>query len=139
MGQFGGFIKHWHKPSDRALFIVAQDAVIKVDYWTAIRAADASPGEPSEAQSLSFVARCAIEDGEYDMAGEAASKVESDDVRNKIQLEVIAARKAAPSGRATYDGDRENMNCFRVVPEATPTASPTKVPTASPTLSRAVQ
>ena len=118
---------------NHALFIVAQDAVIKRDYWTAIRAADASPGDASEAQSLSFVARCAIEDGEYDTAAEAATRIGGDVVRNKIQLEVIAARKSAPSEQTPYDGDRENMNCFHVVPEATPTASPTKAPTASPT------
>lgn len=118
---------------DRALFIVAKDAVIKTDYWTAIRAADASPGEISEARSLSFVAICAIEDGNYDLAGEAAVRIGDDVVRNKVQLEAIEARKSSPSGQIPHDGDRENMNCFRVVPEATPTAIPTKVPTASPT------
>ena len=116
-----------------ALFIVAQDAVINTDYWTAIRAADASPNDTSEAQSLSFVARCAIEDGNHDIAAEAAARIESDTVRNQMQLEVISARKSAPSTQTPYGGNRDNMTCFNVVPQATPTASPTKVPTASPT------
>ena len=117
----------------RALFIVAQDAVIDMDYWTAIRAADASPVDFSELQSLSFVARCAIEDGKYDMAAAAAAKIGNDAARNRMQVEVIAARRVASSAQTSYGGDREKMTCFNVVPEATPTASPTKAPTASPT------
>ena len=99
---------------DSALFIVAQDAVINMDYWTAIRAADASPSSASEAQSLSFVARCAIEDGNYDMAAEAAARIGSSAARNQMQLEVIAERKAASSAQTSYDGDRENMICFNL-------------------------
>ena len=99
---------------DSALFIVAQDAVINMDYWTAIRAADATSNSTPEAQSLSFLARCAIEDGKYDMAAEAAAKVANTTPRNQMQLEVIAARKSAPSAQASYSDDRQNMDCFNL-------------------------
>ena len=101
----------------KALFKVAQHAVVLMDYWTAIRAADASPSSSSQANSLSFVVRCAIEDGEYDMAAEAASRISGSTTQDEMRNEVIEARRIAPSVQPTSIGDRSEMACFYLQPE----------------------
>ena len=69
---------------NKALLIVAQDAVLKKDYWTAIRAASATPYSSAQAKNLGFVVRCAIEDGLYDFAAEAANKVKYISDRDRL-------------------------------------------------------
>ena len=80
---------------NRALLIVAQDAVLARDYWTAIRAASASPSDSAQVENLTFVGRCAIEDGQYDFAAEAADKIRTNSARDSLKIEVIEARKRA--------------------------------------------
>ena len=100
-----------------ALFIVAQDAVLKRDYWTAIRAASATPYSSAQAKNLGFVVRCAIEDGLYDFAAEAADKVTYTSDRDRLKIDVIEARRRATSKVEPLEGDREAMACFSLVSE----------------------
>ena len=97
---------------NKALLIVAQDAVLKKDYWTAIRAASATPSSSAQAKNLGFVVRCAIEDGLYDFAAEAANKVKYTSDRDRLKLDVIEARRRATSKVEPLEGDREAMACF---------------------------
>ena len=97
---------------NKALLIVAQDAVLKKDYWTAIRAASATPYSSAQAKNLGFVVRCAIEDGLYDFAAEAANKVKYTSDRDRLKLDVIEARRRATSKAEPLEGDREAMACF---------------------------
>ena len=97
-----------------ALFKVAQHAVLLMDYWTAIRAADASPGSSSQAESLSFVVKCAIEDGKYEMAAEAAARIGGNSTRDRMRNEVIDARKSASSVQSLSGVDRTGMACFNL-------------------------
>jgi len=104
---------------DAALFIATQDAVLTKDYWTAIRAAGASPSSSSQARSLGLVVRCAIEDGLYDLAAKAASKVRSPSSRDSLKIKVIDARRMADSEVATSSVGRDNrrsMACFSSIP-----------------------
>lgn len=96
---------------------MAQHAVLALDYETAIRAADATPYNSQQSSSLSFVVRCAIEDGLYDMAAESASKIRYRSDRDKMIIEVIEARKrefsaSEPSLSDANRIDRASMACF---------------------------
>ena len=97
---------------NKALLIVAQDAVLKKDYWTAIRAASATPYSSAQAKNLGFVVRCAIEDGLYDFAAEAANEMKYTSDRDRLKLDVIEARRRATSKVEPLEGDREAMACF---------------------------
>ena len=97
-----------------ALLIVAEDAVLMRDYWTAIRAASATPYSSAQAKNLGFVVRCAIEDGLYDFAAEAASKVRYRSARDRLKIDVIEARRRTTSDLRPLDDDREAMACFSV-------------------------
>ena len=92
-----------------ALLIVAQDAVLDRDYWTAIRAASATPSSSAQAKNLDFVVKCAIEDGLYDIAAEAAAKVKFTSDRDRLKIDVIEARRRATSDVMPSDVDRESM------------------------------
>ena len=102
-----------------ALRIVAEDAVLRMDYWTAIRAASATPYSSDQATNLAFVVACAIEDDLYDFASEAADKVRYTSNRDRLKVDVLKARRRATSEvtpvaseaiRSTVD--RESMACF---------------------------
>ena len=98
-----------------ALFIVAQDAVLTRDYWTAIRAAAATPSSSQQARSLAFVVRCAIEDGLYVLAAEAASRISATGARDSLKIEVIEARRQSDSEVVPSPVDRvsrESIACF---------------------------
>ena len=101
-----------------ALLIVAQNAVLVKDYKTAIRAVSATPSEYTQAKSLEFVVRCAIEDGLYDLAAEAAAEVRSSSSRDRLKIEVIEARRWATTNDKTRFTetdpviDRNFMSCF---------------------------
>ena len=95
-----------------ALRIVAQDAVLTMDYWTAIRAASATPSSSAQANNLAFVVRCAIEDGLHDLAAVAANKIRSSSARDRLKIEVITARRQATSEVVPSSVDRESMACF---------------------------
>ena len=98
-----------------ALLVAAQDAVLRRDYWTAIRAASATPSSSAQAESLAFVARCAIEDGMYLFAAEAAAKIRTTSARDRLKIEVIEGRRRATAEKAqSHDNraDRESMACF---------------------------
>ena len=98
---------------NEALFIVAQDAVIRSDYWTAIRAASASPSASYQARNLSVVVRCAIEDGKHDVAADAAAKKRNTTSRDQMRIEVISARKEAQTAQISPAiDDREKMVCL---------------------------
>ena len=104
---------------DKALFLVAQNAVVLRDYRTAIRAASAAPTYSAQANSLAFVVGCAIEDGLYDLAAEAAGKVKTTSVRDRLKIKVIESRKKSTSDYKTRHEDvivslvdRESMTCF---------------------------
>ena len=95
-----------------ALFIVAQDAVLTRDYWTAIRAASATPWNSAQAKNLAFVVRCAIEDRLYVLAAEAADKIKTNSARDRLKIEVIEARRWSTSEILPSYVDRESMACF---------------------------
>ena len=95
-----------------ALLIVAQDAVLRMDYWTAIRAASATPYASEQAKNLGFVVRCAIEDGLYDLAAEAARNVTYSSESDQLKLLVIKARKQATHTVEPLENNRESMDCF---------------------------
>lgn len=104
---------------DTALLIAAEDAVLERDYWTAIRAASATPSNSAQARNLAFVVRCAIEDGLYDLAAKAAGKTRLTSDRDRFKIEVIQARRQAER-RASSEiitsrlsrVSRESMACF---------------------------
>ena len=100
-----------------ALFIVAQDAVLTRDYWTAIRAASATPSTSAQAQNLAFVVRCAIEDRLYVFAAEAADRIKATSARDLLKIEVIEARRWATSEVLPSYADREAMACFSSLSE----------------------
>ena len=98
-----------------ALSIAAQDAVLRRDYWTAIRAASATPYNSSQAENLAFVVRCAIEDQLFDFAAEAADKVRLTSDRDRLKIEVIEARREVAlelSPNMSDRASRESMACF---------------------------
>ena len=101
-----------------ALFKVAQHAVLESDYWTAIRAASATPYKSEQAEHLSFVVRCAMEDGIYRLAAEAADQIKYDSVRDLLKVEVIEARRLATFelDRLRYEqASRLSMACFKAL------------------------
>ena len=72
-----------------------------------------------QATNLAFVVACAIEDGLYDFASEAADKVRYTLDRDRLKIDVLKARRRATSEatpvaseaiRSTVD--RESMACF---------------------------
>lgn len=104
----------------KALRIVAEDAVLRNDYWTAIRAASATPSSSAQAENLAFVVACAIEDGSYDFAAEAADEVYTTTIGDRLKIDVIEARRRATSGATPVASeampsaaDRESMACFK--------------------------
>ena len=104
---------------NRALFLVAQNAVLLRDYRTATRAASVTPSSSAQAKNLAFVVGCAIEDGLYDLAAEAADKVKTTSVRDRLKIEVIESRKKSTTDYKTRHEDviisqvdRESMACF---------------------------
>lgn len=74
---------------------VAIQSVLLSDYWTAIRAAAATPDISAQATNLELVIDCAIEDGQFSMATEAANMVESLSSRNDLMIKALASREAA--------------------------------------------
>ena len=105
-----------------ALLIVAQDAVLERDYWTAIRAASATSSSSAQAKNLAFVVECAIEDSLYDFAAEAADKVKYTSDRDRLKINAIEARRRATSEATPIASeampsavDRESMACFNSV------------------------
>ena len=96
----------------KALLLVAEDAVLHEDYWTAIRAADATPWGRDQAANLGFVVRCAIEDGLFNMASEAANRVRWAEPRSSLTVQVIAARKQATLKAVSVQANREALVCF---------------------------
>lgn len=95
---------------NKALLIVAENAVLVRDYWTAITAASASPSTSAQANNLTFVGRCAIEDGQYDFAAEAAAKIRATSPRDSLKIEVIEARKRVAMERVTQEIDGRQIN-----------------------------
>ena len=106
---------------NRALRIVAENAVLVRDYWTAITAASASPSSSAQAENLTFVGRCAIEDGQYNFAAEAADKIHSSSDRDRLKIEVLEARKrvAMEDTSQEISGQRINsqVSCWGVESE----------------------
>lgn len=94
---------------DDALLAVAQHAISKKDYWTAFRAADASPSTSAQARSLALVVRCAIQDKEYALAEHAANKIKARNYRDGMKREVIEARNPSTSEVGGNDGRRLNI------------------------------
>ena len=74
---------------------VAIQAVLLTDYWTAIRAAAATPNISAQAINLELVIDCAVEDGQFSMATEAANMVESLSSRNDLMIKALEAREPA--------------------------------------------
>ena len=92
---------------------VSRHAVLLLDYWTAIRAAEATPYNNEQASNLSFVVRCAIEDGEYDLAAEAASRINYSSNRDRMLNQAINAQRLAISESKPSPQNRESMSCFK--------------------------
>ena len=108
-----------YSAQNKALYLVAQNAVLLRDYRSAIRAASATPSYSAQATNLAFVVACAIEDGLYDLAAEAADKVTVTSVQDRLKIEVIESRKKATTDYKTRHEDviisqvdRESMACF---------------------------
>ena len=98
--------------------------MLKRDYWTAIRAASASPSSSARAANLGFVVKCAIEDGLYDFAATAADKVPRTSDRDRLKINVIEARRRTTSTVEPVDGDRESMACLSLIPMPRGTFAP---------------
>ena len=79
-----------HKRS-RALRSITFDAIVIGDYWTAIRAASAIPFDTTQALELSSVATCAVEEGLYELATEAAFRVQEKSAREDLKYFVVLA------------------------------------------------
>lgn len=95
---------------DKALSIVAQNAVFVRDYWTAITAASASPSSSAQAANLIFVGRCAIEDAKYNLAAEAADKIRTRSARDSLKIEVLEARKRVATGGTSQEISEQQIN-----------------------------
>ena len=100
-----------------ALLIVAQHAVLELHYETAITAASAIPSSSVQSKALSFVVSCAIEDGLFNFAAEAASQIESYASRDTQKIRVIEARKRVSSDAEPFLSEvtrfyRSSMACF---------------------------
>lgn len=98
-----------------ALFEVAKHAVLLADYWTAIRAASATPNTSTQAENLKFVTRCAIEDRLYDLAAEAANEIKHSTTRDQWKLRVVQARGTAtpePQTPLPSRANRGSMACM---------------------------
>ena len=74
---------------------VAVQAILLGDYWTAITAAAATPIASEQASTLELVMECAIEDGLYSMATEAASRTSSSYSRGRLMVMALKARESA--------------------------------------------
>ena len=75
----------------KGLRTVATTAVAKFDYETAIAAGRATP-TTGRGATLSFVARCAAQDGLFDNADEASTSIPNTIVRSKIKNEILEIR-----------------------------------------------
>ena len=99
----------------RTLFEVTKHAVIIEDYWTAIRAVDESLEASVRDDILRFIVYCAKEEGKYDMASEAASRIENSHRRDFMLEMIVKDRRVWPSGKGLrYENGRQEMVCFRV-------------------------
>ena len=73
----------------KGLRTVATAAVSEFDYETAIIAGRATRSSTASGQTLSFVARCAAQDGLFDKADKAVSYIPSSSVRSKVTNEIL--------------------------------------------------
>ena len=73
----------------KGLRTVATTAVAAFDYETAIAAGRATLSATAMGETLSFVARCAVQDGLFDKADEAVRDIPSSSVRSKITNEIL--------------------------------------------------
>ena len=75
--------------------VVVSQAVLLGDYWTAIKAAAATPSHAKQASNLEIVVECAIEDGLYSMAAEAASRVSGHSAQSRLMIMALEAKESA--------------------------------------------
>ena len=73
----------------KGLRTIATAAVGEFDYETAITAGRATLNSTASGETLSFVARCAAQDGLFDKADEAVRYIRSSSVRSKITNEIL--------------------------------------------------
>ena len=99
---------------------VAAQAILLGDYWTAIRAADATPSTSKQADNLELVVRCAIEDGRFSMATEAASRAANTKSQGRLMIMALEAQEAAierqvssPSIPSTQLPQNRNLSCLK--------------------------
>ena len=93
---------------DAALLAIAQQAIQKRDYWTALRVAEASLSTGAQARALVHVGRCAIKDGMVAIASQAADRIKANNYRDRFRAEVIEARNPTASG-VSADFDKLNI------------------------------
>ena len=80
-----------YSPQGKALAIVATNAIIIDDYWTAIRAASLTPILSDQSTNLELVVKCAIEEGKFDIALEAASSVYLHSSQSRLTVMALEA------------------------------------------------
>ena len=96
---------------DRASRKAAEIAVIVSDYEAAIKSASASPGLKAQSKALMFVARCAIEDGLFKFAADAASEIKLPDDRADVTVEVVKAQRVAEAEPFSWFADTLYSSC----------------------------
>jgi hypothetical protein len=81
-------------PSERgkALRIVANTGVAEWDYETSITAGQSTPVLTKRVETLTFVARCAAQDGLFETADEAATYIPNITDRASIKIEILEMR-----------------------------------------------
>ena len=101
------------------LVSVAVQAILLGDYWTAIRAAAATPQWSRQAINLELVIKCAIEDGQFSMATEAASRATAYSSQSRLMVMALEARELAIRNHIDIDiasvenSQRGSMLCLR--------------------------
>ena len=100
------------------LATVVVQAILLGDYWIAIRAAAATPSTYRQSTNLELVVKCAIEDGRFSMATEAASRARSSSSNSQLMILALKAREVAikdqlSSGSAPEEHpQRSSMLCL---------------------------
>ena len=99
------------KGQDRELRKIAEIAIIQLRYDVAIDAASEIYYLDAEANALTFVARCAVEEGLFNHARDAAEKIGNPTAGASVQVEVLTAIKNAEKEGSSPIIDSPSTSC----------------------------
>ena len=99
------------KGQDRELRKIAEIAIIQLRYDVAIDAASEIYYLDAEADALTFVARCAVEEGLFNHARDAAEKIGNPTAGASVQVEVLTAIKNAEKEGSSPIIDSPSTSC----------------------------